>query len=116
MARTWLSIRVDLVEGHGEHLRPRPGPDLRRGSRPTFAQLADAIDDALARRDHSRLQEFILHDSTRISLPDAAWGGWDEPGAVLDRRRARLSRLRPGEPFVDVFDLRNDWATTAVER
>ena len=25
MARTWLTIQVDLVEGHGEHLWPRPG-------------------------------------------------------------------------------------------
>jgi len=25
MMRTWLSIRVDLVEGRGERLWPRPG-------------------------------------------------------------------------------------------
>jgi hypothetical protein len=25
MARTWLSIRVDLIEGHGQQCWPRPG-------------------------------------------------------------------------------------------
>ena len=46
MARTWLSIRVDLVEGHGEHLWPRPGRIFAAARSHTFAQLARAIDDA----------------------------------------------------------------------
>ena len=51
MARTWLSIRVDLIEGHGQHLWPRPGRILAAARSHTFAQLANAIDDAFARWD-----------------------------------------------------------------
>ena len=110
MARTWLSIRVDLVEGRGQHLWPRPGRIFAAARTHTFAQLADAIDDAFARWDRSHLQEFTLADRTRITLPDEEWVGWGEPERVLDYRRTRLSRLRPGEQFVYVFDLGDDWA------
>jgi len=51
MARTWLSIRVDLIEGHGEHLWPRPGRLFAAARTHTFAQLADAIDDVLQRME-----------------------------------------------------------------
>src|SRR6202034_14598 len=46
MARTWLSIRVDLVEGHGEEYWPRPGRIFAAARSHSFRQLADAIDDA----------------------------------------------------------------------
>jgi len=49
MARTWLSIRVELVEGRGERFWPRPGRILAAARNHTFAQLAEAIDDAFAR-------------------------------------------------------------------
>ena len=49
MGRTCLSIRIDLVEGHGEHLWPRPGRIFAAARSHTFAQLARAIDDAFAR-------------------------------------------------------------------
>ena len=42
MARTWLSIRIDMVEGHGEHLWPRPGRTFAAARSNTFAQLARA--------------------------------------------------------------------------
>ena len=48
MGRTWLSIRVDLVAGHGEHFWPRPGRIFAAARSHTFAQLAEAIDDAFA--------------------------------------------------------------------
>jgi hypothetical protein len=48
MARTWLSIRVDLIEGHGEQYWPRPGRIFAAARSHTFKQLADAIDDAFA--------------------------------------------------------------------
>ena len=57
VARTWLSIRVDLVEGHGERYWPRPGRIFAAARSHTFRQLADAIDDAFARWDRSHLQE-----------------------------------------------------------
>jgi hypothetical protein len=41
MAHTWLTIQVDLVEGHGEHLWPRPGSDPR-----PMTRIADARSQA----------------------------------------------------------------------
>ena len=62
MARTWLSIRVELIEGHGEQYWPRPGRIFAAARSHTFKQFADAIDDAFARWDRSHLQEFTLAD------------------------------------------------------
>jgi hypothetical protein len=108
VSRTWLSTRVDLVEGHGEHLWPRPGRFFAAARTHTFEQLADAIDDAFARWDRSHLQEFTLADRTRVGFPDL---DWDIDGETPeDIRRAKLSRLHPGEQFVYVFDLGDDWA------
>lgn len=107
MPRTWLSIRVDLVEGHGEHYWPRPGRIFAAARTHSFAQLAGAIDDAFARWDRAHLHDFTLADGTRLTTPTR----WDEPeDRVLDDRRVKLSRLRPGEQFVYVFDLGDDWA------
>lgn len=107
MPRTWLSIRVDLVEGHGERLWPRPGRILAAARSHTFAQLADAIDDAFARWDRAHLHEFTLADGTGLTTP---YGEWDEGPPALDDRRTKLARLRLGEQFVYVFDLGDDWA------
>ncbi len=108
MARTWLSIRVDLIEGHGEYLWPRPGRIFAAARSHTFADLADAIDDAFARWDRSHLQEFTLASGVRLCDPDPDWQIEGEPEE--DFRRARLSRLRPGEQFAYVFDLGDNWA------
>ncbi len=68
----------------------------------TFAALAAAIDDAFSRWDRAHLHEFRLADGTRLTTP---YGDDDELGPSLDDRRTRLSRLRPGEPFLYTFDL-----------
>ena len=108
MARSWLSIRVDLIQGHGEELWPRPGRIFAAARTHTFQQLADAIDDGFARWDRSHIQEFTLADNTRLSIPDS---DWEVEGEVtLDPRRVRLTRLSPGELFVYVFDVGDDWA------
>ena len=61
MARTWLSIRVDLVEGGGhDSIWPRPGRIFAAARSHTFGQLATAIDDAFARWDRSHLHSFDL--------------------------------------------------------
>ena len=108
MARTWWSIQVDLVEGHGEHYWPRPGRIFAAARTHTFEQLADAIDDAFARWDRSHLQEFTLPDGVRLSMPDPEWDDLDD-AVTEDYRRVRLSMLQPGEQFVYVFDLGDDW-------
>jgi hypothetical protein len=114
MARTWLSIRVDLVEGHGEQYWPRPGRIFAAARSHTFKELADAIDGAFARWDRAHLQEFTLADQRRLCLPDP---DWEIAGTVSeDHRRVRLSRLHPGEQFVYVFDLGDDWAHLCTVR
>lgn len=107
MARTWLSIEVVLVEGHGEHLWPRPGRLFAAARSHSFAQLAEAIDDGFARWDRAHLHEFELADGTRLTTP---YEDWEEPGLALDDRRVHLGRLRPGERFVYVFDFGDHWA------
>jgi hypothetical protein len=62
MTRTWLSIMVELVEGRGERLWPRPGWILAAARSHAFAALATAIDDAFARWDCAHLHEFRLAD------------------------------------------------------
>lgn len=106
MARTWLSIRVDLVEGRGERLWPRPGRIFAAARTHTFAHLAEAIDDAFARWDRAHLHEFSLADGTRLTTP---YDDDDDVGPANDDRRIKLSRLAPGEHFVYVFDLGDSW-------
>lgn len=106
MSSTWLSIRVDLVEGHAEDLWPRPGRIFAASRSHTFNQLATAIDDAFARWDRSHLHQFHLADGPRISNP--AWTD-DVDDEVLDGGRLKLGRLKPGEQFVYEFDFGDSW-------
>lgn len=117
MARTWLSVRVELVEGHGEHLWPRPGRIFAAARTHSFAQLATAIDDGFARWDRAHLHMFTLSGGTHLAEPDPDWE-FNEM-AVLDYGRTKLSRLHPGDQFVYVFDLGDDWTdlcTIGAER
>jgi hypothetical protein len=104
-ARTWVSIRVDLVEGRGENYWSWPGRLLVASRSHSYAQLARAIDDAFARWDHSHLHEFELADGTRIGIPieDS-----DDDG-VLDGTRENLTRLQIRQQFIYVFDFGDDW-------
>lgn len=107
MARTWLSIQVDFVEGRGKHLWPRPGRIFAAARNHTFEQFANAIDDAFVRWDRSHLQEFTLADKTQLCTPELEWE--IEGEMMQDFRSVKLSRLHPGEQFVYVFDLGDDW-------
>jgi hypothetical protein len=51
VARTWWSIRVELVGGRGVYLWPRPGRILAASRSHTFAQLADAVNAAFTPRE-----------------------------------------------------------------
>jgi hypothetical protein len=107
VAKTWLSIRVDLLSGsHTGDLWPPPGRVLVVGPSHTFADLATAIDDAFARWDRSHLYEFTLPDGRRIGLPDDEWD--EEP--VLDAARVKVARHAAlGTEFRYVFDLGDFW-------
>lgn len=108
MARTWLSIRVELVSGRGEDYWPRPGRILAAARSHSFLHLAGAIDAAFSRWDRSHLHMFTLADGTNIS-PLSWWHG-ESPDGTLDGASTKLSRLEPGEQFAYVFDLGDDWA------
>jgi len=69
VARSWLSIRVELIEGGGRTLWPRPGRLFAAARSHTFAALADAIDTAFARWDRSHLCLFELADGTDVCGP-----------------------------------------------
>jgi hypothetical protein len=116
MARTWLSIRVELVQGRGGRFWPRPGRIIAAARSHTFAQLSSAIDEAFARWDRSHLWAFMLPDGTRIEVPDL--DSRDEPDDTFDGGRVRLGRLKPGERFVYEFDFGDSWIhiCTAGER
>ncbi|ALL85854.1 hypothetical protein AD017_32425 (plasmid) [Pseudonocardia sp. EC080619-01] len=107
MARRWWSIRVDLVEGGGDTIWPRPGRVFAAARMHSFAALATAIDDAFARWDRAHLHEFELADGTRIGQPDPT--DPELAPELLDTAAVRLSRLQPGQQFVYVFDLGDRW-------
>lgn len=117
MARSWLSIQVELVSGRGEDLWPRPGRIFAAARTHTFAQLARAIDDAFARWDHAHLHLFTLADRRHVGQV-RYWDG-EAPQDMLDSDATKLSRLGLGDQFAYVFDLGDDWAhlcTVAPQR
>lgn len=99
-------MQVELIEGRGEHLWPPPGRIFAVAANHSFAQLAAAIDDAFARWDRAHSHEFELHDGIRIGTPDPEWDS-EEP--VLDEQSLKLSRLKPGDQFLYIFDFGDDW-------
>lgn len=112
MSASWLSIKVELIEGAGEDFWPRPARIFAASPAHTFAQLAAAIEDGFARWDRGHLHEFQLADGSRIGTDPL-----DELG-FIDDSGVKLRRLKPGEQFVYVFDFGDDWThlcTTAVE-
>src|SRR5450756_1544068 len=111
MTRTWLSIRVELVEGRGERLWPRPGrifADATRLATPygDDDELGPALDDRRTRLSRLRPGEQFLYtfdlgdDWTHLctvgperidpeeelgivpDVPLAYWGLGHDPGPV----------------------------------
>jgi len=107
MARSWLSIRIELVDGaHAPQLWPRPGRILIARRTHTFRDLAEAINDAFARWDRAHLHMFTMRDGTQI-IPLRWWDDADPED--LDDEKVKLSRLAPGEQFAFTFDLGDEW-------
>ncbi|MFH5879901.1 hypothetical protein [Arthrobacter sp. NA-172] len=67
MARTWLSLTVELLGGRREELWPWPGRIFAVGPSHTFMDLAKAINDAFGRWDRSYLSMFTLADGRLIT-------------------------------------------------
>jgi hypothetical protein len=108
MARSWLTITVELIEGGGQRFWPRPGRIFAASRAHSFAQLSEAIEQGFARWDGAHLHEFILAHQTRLTTPYEDWEqGGERP--ALDDRTTKLSRLSLGERFLYVFDFGDDW-------
>lgn len=119
MARTWLSVTVELLGGRGEELWPWPGRIFAVGPAHTFMDLANAINDAFARWDRSHLSMFTLADGrvitdeeTGAEMAGSAHGPIIAP---LDIAAARVARtVAPGAEFQFTFDLGDAWTHRCV--
>lgn len=99
MTSTWLSIRVDLVEGGGQDLWPRPGRIFAAARTHTFGQLSVVIDDGFARWDRAHLYQYYLAGGRQVSDPRWRDGDDDDGQAPTppDPGRADLPRIGPWE-------------------
>ncbi|MFZ2177202.1 MAG: hypothetical protein WAW17_24840, partial [Rhodococcus sp. (in: high G+C Gram-positive bacteria)] len=119
MARTWLSVTVELLGGRGEELWPWPGRVFAVGPSHTFMDLANAVNDAFARWDRSHLSMFTLADGrvvtdaqTGAEVAGSIGGPITEPVDIESAKVARL--LGPGAEFQFTFDLGDDWTHRCV--
>lgn len=119
MARTWLSVTVELLGGRGEELWPWPGRIFAVGPSHTFLDLANAINDAFARWDRSHLSMFTLADGRLVTDEETgAEVAGPSGGPVmspLDIGSVKVARiLGPGAEFQFTFDLGDDWTHRCV--
>ena len=119
MARTWLSVTVELLGGRGEELWPWPGRIFAVGPSHTFLDLAKAINDAFARWDRAHLSMFTLADGrvvTDVETGDEMAGSINGPiTESVDIDSAKVVRLvEPGAEFQFTFDLGDDWIHRCV--
>lgn len=119
MARTWLSLRVELLGGRGEELWPPPGRIFAVGPRHTFMDFEQAINDAFARWDRSHLSMFTLADGRVITDAET---GREMAGSIggpiiapVDGATAKVTRtVKPGDEFQFTFDFGDDWTHRCV--
>jgi hypothetical protein len=105
MARTWLTIRVELLSGIYAECDPAPGRVFLVGPRHTFQQLARAINVGFARWDFSHLYDFELVDGNIVGFPNE-----DFEDDVLDHATTKvIDRVKPGERFGYRFDFGDEW-------
>ena len=119
MARTWLSVTVELLGGRGEQLWPWPGRVFAVGPSHTFLDLAHAINDAFARWDRSHLSMFTLADGRVVTDTETGDEMTESLGgpitATVDIESAKIARLlKPGAEFAFTFDLGDDWTHRCV--
>lgn len=106
MARTWLTIRVELLSGIYAECDAAPGRVFLVGPRHTFEQLARAINVGFARWDFSHLYDFELADGNIVGFPDEDFGEED----VLDHAATKVfDRIKPDQRFGYRFDFGDEW-------
>lgn len=119
MARTWLSVKVELLGGRGEELWPWPGRVFAVGPSHTFADLADAINGAFARWDLAHLSLFTLSDGRIITDPETGIEmaeSIDGPvGESLNLETTTVARtVGPRAEIKFTFDLGDNWVHRCV--
>jgi hypothetical protein len=119
MARTWLSVTVELLGGRGEEFWPWPGRIFAVGPAHTFGAFAEAVNDAFARWDRSHLSMFTLADGrvvtdeeTGAEMVESLSGPLSAPVDIASARVART--VAPGAEFQFTFDLGDDWIHRCV--
>jgi hypothetical protein len=111
VARTWLTIRVELLSGLNAECDPTPGRVFLVGPRHTFQQLARAINVGFGRWDHSHLYDFELADGTVVGFPDEDFGEDD----VLDHATTKVfDRVGLRDRFGYRFDFGDDWIRECI--
>ncbi len=106
-----LSIGVRLRLGAARSFENPPERTLAASPRHTFADLAIAVDEAFGRWELGHRREFTLIDGTRLGeVVDEKKGS----PRLVDYRRARLHRLRGGEPFTYTFEAGERWLHDCV--
>ena len=120
MARTWLSVTVELLGGRGEELWPWPGRIFAVGPSHTFMDLANAINGAFARWDRSHLSLFTLADGRVVTDEEtgsemAVSVGGPVMAPPIDIDMAKVVRtVEPGAEFQYTFDLGDAWIHRCV--
>lgn len=119
MARTWLSVTVELLGGRGEELWPWPGRVFAVAPSHMFLDLADAINDAFARLDRVHLSLYTLADGRVVTDDETgrkmAAGSFGPIVAPVDIESAKVGRmLSLGAEFQYTFDLADDWVHRCV--
>lgn len=119
MAKTWLSIDVELLSGKGTAVWPRPGRTFAVGPAHTFADFADAINSAFARWDLAHLSVFTLADGRVItdefSAEEFSASEFGPVQETLDFTRVKVAReAKPGDEFRFIFDLGDNWTHRCV--
>jgi hypothetical protein len=114
MARTWLSVTVELLGGRGEEPWPWPGRIFAVGPTHTFMDLADAINTAFARWDRAHLSQFVLPDGRVVTDDETALESTASMGGPmtdsLDIATAKVAKtLAPGAEFQYTFDFGDNW-------
>ncbi|MDR7166097.1 hypothetical protein J2X12_004151 [Pseudarthrobacter oxydans] len=120
MARTWLSVTVELLGGRGEELWPWPGRIFAVGPSHTFMDLANAINGAFARWDRSHLSLFTLADGrvvtdeeTGAEMAVSVGGPLMAPPIDIDMAKV-VRTVEPGAEFQYTFDLGDAWIHRCV--
>ncbi|MDN5685992.1 MAG: hypothetical protein L0G94_04810 [Brachybacterium sp.] len=119
MAKTWLSVTVDLLGGAGQDLWPWPGRIMAVGPSHTFEQLAEAINLAFARWDRAHLSMFTLADGRMVmdrESADELTSSSDGPlVASVDMSTAAVVRtVDLGDEFRYTVDLGDEWTHRCV--